>query len=56
MGFARYLCGFEHELCRVVKESQRALGKSMGTHQDGRELHVRLPWVHHLLGGEALDI
>lgn len=51
-----YLSGFEHELCRVVKESQRSFGKSMGTHEDSRELHICLPWVHHLLGGEALEI
>jgi hypothetical protein len=43
-------------LCRVVKESQRSFGKSMGAHKDSRELHICLPWVHHLLGGEALDI
>ncbi len=56
MGFASYLCGFEHELCRVVKESQRPFGESMGTHKNSRELHISLPWVYHLLWGEALEI
>jgi hypothetical protein len=28
----------------------------MGTHKNSRELHISLPWVYHLLWGEALEI
>ncbi len=40
-----YLCGLEHELCRVVQISQRALGEAMRTCQHCADLHVGTPRV-----------
>lgn len=54
--FSIYLGGFEHELSRVIKKSQRPFGESMRTHKNSRELHISLPWIHHLLGGETLEV
>ena len=54
--FSIYLSGFEHELSRVVKKGQRPFGESMRTHENSRELHISLPWIHHLLGGETLGV
>lgn len=51
-----YLCWFEHYLCRIIEPSQRSLGQSLRTHKNGRELHICLPWVHNLLGGETLKV
>lgn len=51
-----YLCGFEHDLGRIIEKSQRSLGQSMRTHENSRELHIRFPWVHHLLDGETLKV
>lgn len=51
-----YLGGFKHDLCRVIKKSQRPFGESMGTHENCRELDISLPWIHHLLGSKALEI
>lgn len=50
------LGGFKHDLCRVIKKSQRPFGESMGTHENCRELDISLPWIHHLLGSKALEI
>lgn len=55
-GGGNYLGGFKHDLSRVVEKSQGSFGEATRPHQDCREFHIGIPWIHHLLCAEALEM